>query len=76
MGKESTTKKIKEILEKLNNKKIIIEQNGFISSKIFIKNLKYETNYDILEISEENEKNNLKIYLDNDMQIDIKEMEN
>ena len=93
MGNEKNKKEIETILENFENKTIIIEQQGFIKSKIFIKNLKYEINYDILKISEEsngqyiiinlnqtykieNEKNSINIYLDNDMQINIKEMEN
>lgn len=82
---------IKEkILKKLNEnngRNIVIKQIGFIESKFFINNMKYEIEFDIITIKDDKEDiyiklninqiykceilDSIKLYLDNDTQLEI-----
>lgn len=81
--KESILKK----LEKNKGRAITIKQIGFIKSKFCINNLNYEIEFDIIKMSDEKEETyiclninqiykceilgSIKLYLDNDTQLEI-----
>lgn len=67
--------KIKNLEEKINiwnGKDIIILQKGFLESKYEIDNLSYKVEYEILEINSQNNKNYIKINLNQIYEIEIK----
>ena len=66
---------LKKYLNNFSNKTIIIHQNGFIGSTYSINKLKYFTEYDILNIIDENGENYIKINLNQIYKTENKENE-
>ena len=84
---QSINENIKGELEKIQGKKVIILQEGFIESKFYIENVKIELELDVLTLSDEkyyikinlnqvssvvNNENEIILFLDNDTKIIIK----
>ena len=70
--------KIKMLEEKINiwnGKNIIILQKGFLESKYEINSLSYKVEYENLEINSQNNKNYIKINLNQIYEIEIKNSE-
>lgn len=70
--------KIENLEEKINTwngKNITILQKGFLESKYEIDNLSYKVEYENLEINSQNNKNYIKINLNQIYEIEIKNSE-
>ena len=70
---KNTNINLKEKLDKFIGKNVIITQDGFLKNKYSIHKLKYFIEYEILNITDEESKNYLKINLNQIYQIEINE---
>lgn len=70
---ESICSNLEEKLDNLIEKNVIITQDGFLQSKYFIKKTKCFIKYEVLIISDEENKNYLKINLNQIYKIESNE---
>lgn len=66
---------LKEKINTWNGKDIIILQKGFLESKFEIESLSYKVEYEVLKINSQNNKNYIKINLNQIYEIEIKNNE-
>ena len=68
---KNTNINLKEKLDKFIGKNVIITQDGFLKNKYSIHRLRYFIEYDILNITDEEKKNYLKVNLNQIYKIEI-----
>ena len=61
---------VKKIFSKFRERKIRIEQKGFLKSRFFIDELNYSIEDDILELTD-GDNNKVSLYLENDTMVEI-----
>lgn len=67
--------KLKEMVKEWEGSNIIILQKGFLESKYEIENLSYKVEYEILEINSKNNKNFIRINLNQIYELKIENSE-